>query len=378
MGGTLIRNSDLVRGILEDACVRHEFLILVTPYLRYESHFLGMEGDAVHVSATMSREDALYGLKNAELKFRFPNGTTFLEGHTRLLGLGLVDNRRSIKLSIPKEFAEGDQRGAYRVERVGRVTATISTKRFDLWTANLVDISTTGARLLAPRDLTSDQLNPGDEITVSITLTEDIRINAEAIIRHVDYRNFGLHFQPALEDPIQAALSRWVFHRREEDQDRTSRRGATVAPPGTVARGSLEPHGLLLVSSSEGLGEELKGVLASVQPLQRVLPNSQGLKEGLATAPTLVFFHVANLGLDERRRLKTLIEATAGKIPFMLLGAEGLEMSPLLELGTELKAAATYQWGPGKGAFFQRLVQGILRRHYEDREGPLVPRTGEE
>jgi hypothetical protein len=58
----------------------------------------------------------------------------------------------------------------------------------------------------------------------------------------------------------------------------------------------------------------------------------------------------------------------------MMLGTAEVEMSPLLELGTELKAAATYQWQPGRGAFFQRLVQGILRRHYEDREGPLVPR----
>ena len=100
MGG--IRNPELVRGILEDACARHEFLILVTPYLRYESHFLSLEEGAVHVSATMSREDALYGLKNAELKFRFPNGASFLEGHTRLHGLGLVDNRKSIKLALPK------------------------------------------------------------------------------------------------------------------------------------------------------------------------------------------------------------------------------------------------------------------------------------
>lgn len=378
MGGTLIRNPDVVRGILEEACARHEFLILVTPYLRYESHFLGMEGEAVHVSATMSREDALYGLKNAELKFRFPNGTSFLEGHTRLLGLGLVDNRKSIKLALPKEFSEGDQRGAYRVERVGRVSATISTQRFDLWTANLVDISTTGARLLAPRDLTPEQVKPGDAITVSISLTDEIRINAEAVIRHVDARNFGLSFQPTLEDPVQTALSRWVFQRREEDKDRMTHRGTSMAPTGTVTRGSLEPHGLLLVSSNEGLEKELRDVLAPIQPLQRVQPHSQGLKEGLAATPTLVFFHVVSLGLDERRRLKALIEATAGKVPFMLLGSEGLEMSPLLELGTELKAAATYQWGPGKGTFFQRLVLGILRRHYEDREGPLVPRGGED
>lgn len=374
MGGTLIRNPDLVRGILEDACARHEFLILVTPYLRYESHFLGMEGGAVHVSATMSREDALYGLKNADLKFRFPNGTTFLEGNTRMLGLGLVESRKSLKLSLPKELTEGDQRGAYRVERVGRISVTISTRRFDLWTASLVDISATGARLLAPRDLTPDQLKAGDELTVSISLTDDIRINSGATVRHADARIFGINFTPDLGDPVQSALSRWVFQRREEDQDRVARRGTSGAPAGSMIKGASTEKGLLLVSSSMELENELKDVLKEVQPLSRVAPNVQGLKEGLASFPTLVFFHVTGLGLDDRRRLKTLIEAAAGRVPFMLLGAEGIEMSPLLELGTEMKAAATYQWGPAKGAFFQRLVQGILRRHYEDREGPLAPR----
>jgi hypothetical protein len=375
LGGDLIKNSDLIRGILEDACGRHEFLILVTPYLRYESHFLGMEGNAVHVSATMSREDALYALKNADLKFRFPNGTSFLEGQTRMLGLGLVENRKSLKLSIPREFSEGDQRGAYRVERVGRISATLSTSHFDLWTASLVDISLTGARLLAPRDLTAEQLKPPDGVTVSIPLTEDIHINSGAIVRHVDARNFGISFDPPLEDPIKSALARWAFQRREEDQDRISRKGS-VPGAAAVAKGP-GVKGLLLVSASEGLETELKEVLKEVQPLFRAAQNVQGLREGLASSPTLVFFHVTGLTLDDRRRLKALIEAAAGRVPFMLLGAPGIEMSPLLELGTEMKAAATYQWGPGKGAFFQRLVQGILRRHYEDREGPLAPRTEE-
>lgn len=379
--GSEVRNADLVRAILDQACGRREFLILVTPYLRFESHFLALEGDAFHVSATMSREDAMYGLRNADLRFRFPNGVSFMEGHTHMLGLGLADGRRSLKLSLPKALAEDEQRGAYRVERVGRVTATVSTKRFEILTASLVNISSTGARLLAPRDLTPDFMQPGDEITITIPLTDDIRINGKALVRHLDSRNFGLEFHPHLEDPEQTKLSRWVFQKREEDKDRVTRRGAEVLPPGAhVATGAraVEPSGILLVSGNPELEAELRDVLLSVQPLTRVEPHVQGLKEGLAAAPMLALFDVPSLGLDQRRRLKSLVEAASGKLPFMILGAPGLDMSPLLELGTEMRASATYQWGPGKGAFFQRLVQGILRRHYEGAEGPMAPKEAEQ
>ncbi len=378
-GGAVIKKEELVRSILDQACARREFLILVTPYLRFESHFLSLEEDALHVSATMSREDAMYGLRNADLRFRFPHGASFLDGSTRMLGLGIVEGRKSLRLSLPKQLAEDDQRGSYRVDRVGRVSATVSTKRYDLWTAALVDISTTGARLLATRDLSPELLQPGDSLSLTIPLTDEIRINAPALVRHVDSRTFGVAFSPPLEDPVQSLLSRWVFQKREEDKDRVTRRGVDVVPTGSVNLVTpAQPEGLVLVSGSEELGAELREILKEVQPLQRVAPNVQGLKEGLARHPMLVLFHVPSLGLDERRRLKTLIEATSSRVPFMVLGTAGVEMSPLLELGTELRASATYQWGPGKGAFFQRLVQGILRRHYEDREGPLAPKETEQ
>ena len=38
-------------------------LILVTPYLRFESTFVAMEKDELLVQATMNREDAVYGLR---------------------------------------------------------------------------------------------------------------------------------------------------------------------------------------------------------------------------------------------------------------------------------------------------------------------------
>ena len=45
----------------------------------------------------------------------------------------------------------------------------------------------------------------------------------------------------------------------------------------------------------------------------------------------------------------------------------------MLELGTELKAAVSIVFNPERGTFFQRLVQGVLRRTYEGGESPMAP-----
>ena len=129
-----------VRPVLEQACQEHELLLLVTPYLRFESAFLALEPDAVQVRATMTAEEATYGLRSEDLRFRFPHAGRFLEARTRLLGFGLLEGRRTLRLALPAELRDEDQRAAYRVERVGRVEVTYSTPRFQLRSAlRLVD-----------------------------------------------------------------------------------------------------------------------------------------------------------------------------------------------------------------------------------------------
>jgi hypothetical protein len=90
-----------------------------------------------------------------------------------------------------------------------------------------------------------------------------------------------------------------------------------------------------------------------------------------------VFVHVPSLGLDDRRRLKPMAEVIQGRIPFVLLGT-GVEGGPLLELGSELKAAVSIVFNPQRATFFQRLIQGVLRRNYEGGESPMVPLDPEE
>jgi hypothetical protein len=377
LAGNLIRNAETIAEIFKRVCERRELVILVTPYLRFESSFVKVEGLEVHAAATMGREDALYGLRNADLKMRFPHGISFLEAPTEMKGFGMHDGRRTLRLAIPEILNDEDHRGSYRVDRVGRVLVTFSTPNFDLVMGTLVDISTTGARVYSTRDFMAEELVPGEEMAVTIQLTELIRINTKVKLRHVHGRTFGVEFRPQLDDVLLHPLSRWVFEKREEDLDRIARRGVeTTAPAEGMRIVSGRPSGLLLVSGDAALELTLQELLGGLQPLTRVPPTMAALKDGLNQKPSLVLYHLPTLSLDERRRLKPMVEAIQGRVPFLLLGT-GVDGGPLLELGSELKAAVSIVFNPERGTFFQRLVQGVLRRIYEGGESPMAPREPE-
>lgn len=373
MAGNLIRNAETITDIFKRVCDRRELLILVTPYLRFESSFLKLDGAEVHAAATMGREDAIYGLRNSDLKMRFPHSVSFLEAATELKGFGMLDGRRTLRLTLPVALIEEDHRASYRVDRVGRVPVTFSTPKFDLVTGTLVDISTTGARIYSTRDFQEGELEAGQDMAVTIQLTDTIRINTNVKLRHVRGRTFGVEYRPQLDDRLLHPLSRWVFEKREEDLERISRRGVeTAGPGGAVTPIANHPSGLLLISGDAALETTLQSLLGGLQPVRRVSPNMATLKDALNQRPALVLYHVQNLGLDERRRLKLMVEPLQGRVPFLLIGT-GVEGGPLMELGSELQAAVSIVFNPERGIFFQRLVQGVLRRTYEGGESPMAP-----
>ena len=369
MGASNITSESEIRKILETACGGRELMILVTPYMRFETNFLFLDADAIQARVTMSAEEATYGLRSPELRFRFPNITRFLEGRTKLLGFGLLEGRRTLRLAIPKSLQDDEYRRAYRVERLGKVAVTFSTPKFDLKSGVLVNISTMGARLLYPQESMESLLKAEDVISVSIPLAEGILINNRAIVRWVQGKLMGVEFQPTLDSEVLTPLSRWVFQRREEDKERVGAFLSDAAP-----QGAKEPS-IVLVSSSQEMEDVLRELFTGLPALKRVGASVQAVKDVSASSPTLVFFHVPDAGLDGRRRLKMLVEVLGGKIPFVLLGTQ-LENSVLFDLGSEHKAAAVYDLGAKPGPFFLRLVQGILRRHQGEGSLKESPKEG--
>ena len=369
---TTIKKQEEILEILAKACGRRELLILVTPFLRFESSFVAVQGEELHVLATMSREDAVYGLRVPDLKIRFPHGLGFYEGAVTNLGLGLHEGRRTVKISVPKTLRESDQRSAYRVERVGRVPVTFGTARAAIYVAGLVDISTSGAQFHAQRDIPPTEVGLGDKIFLDIPLSDEINIHSGGIVRHLEGRRIGVQFTPALPPEIETPLSRWAFLMREEEQERAARRLEEGNVP-EFRTGALVPEAsIVLVSLDASLESSLREVLKGIRPLTRLAPAVQELKEALQGKPSLVIFHLEAAGLDERRRLKTLVEIAQRKTPTLLLGTS-LDGASLFELASEWKASSAIVWSPERTIFLQRLVQGILRRHASGGEGPMAP-----
>ena len=362
MGASIITGDSEIRRILETACGNRELLFLLTPYMRFETKFLAVDADAFQARITMSGEEAMFGLRSPDLHFRFPHGVRFLEGPTRLMGFGLQDGRRTLRLAFPKTLQDDEQRRAYRVERVGKVAVTFSTPRYDLKSGTLVNISTSGARVISVQESLETLLKEADPVAVSIPLTEEIRINSRAIVRWVQGKAVGLEFRPPLEGDVLTLLSRWVFLRREAEKERV---GSSL--PANAPREGKVP-GIVLVSASQEMEDTLRGLLAGLPPLARVGLSLQALKEAVAARPALVFLHVQDAGLEGRRRLKLFVEVLGGRVPFALLGTQ-IENSVLFDLGNEHKAAAVYDLGTRPGPFFLRLVQGILRRTQPRTEG---------
>lgn len=312
----------------------------------------------------------MFGLRGPDLKLRFPDGLGFFEAGVEMRGLGMLDGRRTVRLTIPKVLQENDQRVSYRVERVGRVVVTWSTLKGDLDTGTLVDISTTGAKLHTSRDVNPDQMGPGTSLLLSVPLAPDIQIETRAEVRHVGARTMGVAFRPALPPAIEQPLSRWVFLRREEERERLAQR--MELSDRTERPRVLGPSGILLVSQDPGLEAALQPFLGPIQPVLRLPLSAQEVKDALATAPPLAIFHVASTNLDERRRLKALVELTQGRAPVLLLGT-GVDGAYLFELSGEWKASSAIVWNPTRGLFLQRLVQGIIRRHGHGGESPMAP-----
>ena len=55
---TTIKKAAQVREILQEACARREMLILVTPYLRYESTFAGLDNNLIAPAEKLYDETA--------------------------------------------------------------------------------------------------------------------------------------------------------------------------------------------------------------------------------------------------------------------------------------------------------------------------------
>ena len=359
-----LRNAEAIREALKHACYRQAGATLVTPYARFECAFVWLDQDVIHLSAAITKEDVDFALKTPELKIRFPYGDTVYNAPTQLLGIGLVQGRKTLRMQLPLILEANDYRESMRIERVGRVQVTFSSRKYQILTGKLVNVSPTGARILGVKEFEEGDIRVDDIIHITIPVTSDLVINCKAKVRNLKDQYVGLEFKPKLDGKVLESLCKWVFQKKAEAIRQVEEKAKDGPAAATELDEFMLPMGndpiIALVGGTPELAQMLHPMLAGQLPLQRFSANVQTMRALAAMPGSLVLFYVASTEHDVRKRVRLLLEPLLGKVPVMLLGTT-VENTRLTEMAREVKANSAYCLAPAGNLLFPRMVSGLLR-----------------
>jgi c-di-GMP-binding flagellar brake protein YcgR len=372
------RNKEEIRHIIEMLCGRRATLIFVTPDLRFESHFLHLAGNDVHVRVPAGKGDLLNALKGTDMKLRFHYKSSFLEATAKILGFGQHEGTRTLTLDLPREFYENDDRKAYRVERVGNVVATVSAQQNTPVDASLLDISITGAKLSAKGGGMNKALNKGDKIWLTIPIPNVVTVDNSAIVRHANENSFGVEYVPKLTPDVLEPLSKWVSKKQEEDRERRANRvakgdNAENGPEAQKSHKKSDDGRVLVVTSDDEIERVLRKLLSEWMTVFHSEPSVSAMKMALAKMPHLVILHLSANYVEKKRLMKSLTAMVPSYVPILLLGTD-IDSGALLELGSEWKATSI-TWANEKAVLVQRLVVGIVNKQFGQGESSVAPKV---
>lgn len=347
-----------VDAMLGELCEAKRTALLATPYLSFESRFLEREGNELRMWATMSKATAEHTLMQNPLKIRFPWALTMWAGATRVLGYEQAAKRRYLRLAVPERLAPDERREHPRAERGLRVQGTLGNDALTVVRISVEDLSRGGARLLLGEPVLSDDFPQGGAASLSLTRNGGERILAGVRVVHGDGLHLGVAFQPPLDGEVLATLQAWLAPRLMEAKKAWEQR-AEVRAQALMALARAKPEGLLLVTGLPELEAQLRPLLEGLPALRHALPIMADLRKQLDTPPRLAFVHVPQGGLEDRRRLRALMEALHDVQVVLLAAPSGMALAQ--ELSTEFKAPSL-AWNPSLGPFLQRMVVGLLKR----------------
>ena len=148
-----------------------------------------------------------------------------------------------------------------------------------------------------------------------------------------------------------------------EAQRRWDDRAELRARAEQAARPKLPPAGVLLLSRNAALIAQVAAFLEDLQPVRSAPPVMTAFKEDLEAPPLLLLLDLVGADGEERHRIRSLLEAQPPGCPILVLGKDG-RPDAWQPLAAELKARLYLKWDPSQAAFFRRVVQGVIERHW--------------
>ena len=91
-------------------------------------------------------------------------------------------------------------------------------------------------------------------------------------------------------------------------------------------------------------------------------------RDAMEQHPPLLMVLAVTGGMDESHRLRAILESVPRECPMVVMGS-GSDMKRFRALASELKAALFLDRNTLNSIFFQRLVVGLIRKHWNPLEG---------
>lgn len=349
--------------ILAELCDRRTSFILATPYLNFESRFVERIGNRLKVRATMSKETVKHALEQQSLRMRFPWALSFYCGSTTVLDYEIDGNKRHLILSLPETLILDEQRHAQRLDRLGNSSGALGSQEASLVRVNLDNLSTLGVAVFAIEPIPANGFQIGRSVDISLSLEGGTKIQAMGRIRHQEVQTLGLDFYPPLETQPLQRLIEWLKPRHEDARKHWDNRALFRAQAEQAAQPKAPPSGILVVTKDQDVVEKVSLLLEDIPPVRAVLPALAPLKQAMETPPFLLILHLSGEGGEERHRIRTLLESISPQYPRLILG-NGQNAEQGRQLAMDVRAGLYWDWDPSKAVFFQRLVKGMIRKHW--------------
>lgn len=347
--------------VIDELCERRSFLQLATPYLAFPAHALERRGEELRVRVTLTQDFVTRTLGPQPLRIRFPWGLGMAGGTVRILGYQQEDGKRVLRIKLPAALGDEDRRAAVRLEPPTPATATLSPDGESLLRAKLEDLSIQGAKVLALEPLSSAFVD-NHPLQLSLNLDPGPRLNLQARLVHQDGQALGLAFPATLAAALRQQLEAFLRPELDKATHRWENRAALRAAAEARANAKAPPEGVLLVGRDRALEAQVRKALPESLPLRCSPPALAPLRDALEAPPRLILLHLQKGGLEERFLLRSLADALPAATPLVVLGAPGIAGGR--ELAAELKATTYVEWNPAQAAFFGRLLQGLVRKHW--------------
>lgn len=356
--GDVLKGEVLVTAMTEMAA-RRAFLQVATPYITFPGRLVECRGGELRIRATLSRDFILKTLQDQGFRLRIPWGLGMAAAATQLLGLEEWEGKRVLRVQLPDRFVEDEPRQAFRVGAMGPSRAVLTPGGDRLWKASLDNLSALGASLFVTETLPPEGL-PHGPLRLSLVLDQGPSLDLEARLIHQDGQLLGVAFDPRPSASAQAALEGWLLPKVEEARRRWENRATLRAMAEQAARPPSLPEGILVLSRDPTLLAQVSDCLGERLTLRPCGLALAPLKEALTNPPQVIAVPWLGGGIQARHTLRNLAEVFPPGTPVVVLGLE--TDSGGRDLALELKAATYVIWPTAQGAFFSRLLEGLIRK----------------